>query len=153
MEVFANYLDQIHTSTGHIMFFLIWKYLPNIYTKYTSPSKAQCFLSNGSVCRISRIKTFRAQCFFSYESICQTFSRYVLSFNGNRIRNYHEAIGNQDKTKYVLTLPTWLSLRRGNDYCVWVSTFLHYIEIKGKTDRQGTYKGVWKGFVWHLPAM
>ena len=55
----------------------------------------------------------------------------------NRTRNYHETIGNQFKTKYVLTLRTWLKLHRGSDYCVWVSTFLHYIEIKGKTGRAG----------------
>ena len=118
--------------------FFMWKYLPNIYTKYISSSNAQCFLSYGSVCRISRIKTFRVKCFFSYEGICQTISRYALSFRGNRTINYHEAIGNQVKTKYVLTLQTWLSLHRGNDYCVWVSTFLHYIEIKGKTERAHT---------------
>ena len=56
MEVFANYPDQIHTSTGHIMFFLIWKYLPNIYTKCISSSKPLCFLSYKSICRISRLK-------------------------------------------------------------------------------------------------
>ena len=36
----------------------IWKYLPSIYTEYISSSKAQCFLSYGSICRISRRKIY-----------------------------------------------------------------------------------------------